>query len=81
MTPLTAVCGPHLDSTKHLFKQCSVRLERLPLKLTTDNDFQSYESISEKQSFDIVSMVWVTTYCLKILQCYLVSLRIGMENC
>ena len=49
---LTAVCGSHLDSTKHLLKQCSVRLERLPLKLTTDNDFQSYESISEKQSSD-----------------------------
>ena len=30
-TPLfPAVCDPHLDSSIHLLKQCSVRLERLP---------------------------------------------------
>ena len=53
---ITAVCGPHLDSTKHLLTQCSVRLERLPLKLTTDNDFQSYAIISEKQSFNCTAV-------------------------
>ena len=52
-TPVsTAVCGPLLESSNHLLKQCSVRLERLPLHLTDGNDFQSNGNISEKHCSD-----------------------------
>ena len=52
-TPVsTAVCGPLLESSNHLLKQCSVRLERLPLHLTAGNDFQSHGNIREKHCSD-----------------------------
>ena len=46
---MTGVSGAHLDSTEHGLKQCSVRLERLPVELTAGSDLQSHGNNCEKQ--------------------------------
>ena len=53
--PLLTAAAPHPNSTEHLLKQCSVRLERLPLKITTGDDFQKYPDKGEIQGFDHTS--------------------------
>ena len=70
--PLWTAAAPHPNSTEHHLKQCSVRLERLPLKITTGDYFQKYPDKGEIQGFDHTSrnmmrMFWMVTCSIENL--------------
>ena len=44
-----------MNSTEHGLKQCSVRLERLPVELTAGSDLQSHGNSCEKQCSDWIA--------------------------